>query len=52
MKEEITKVKEKVSKELNGKNIMAVPMIKKIVVNVGFGKINPDQKQKEQIIKR
>lgn len=49
MKEEITKVKEKVSKELNGKNIMAVPMIKKIVVNVGFGSFATDKKNQEYI---
>ena len=49
MKEEITKVKEKVSKELNGKNIMAVPLIQKIVVNVGFGSFATDKKNQEYI---
>ncbi len=49
MKEEIIKVKEKVSKELNIKNVMAVPMIQKIVVNVGFGSFAQDKKNQEYI---
>jgi len=48
----LKEVRPKLKNSLGKKNIYEVPAIKKIVVNVGFGKINPDQKQKEQIIKR
>lgn len=37
---------------LGKKNIHEVPRLEKIVVNVGFGKSTPDQKQKEQIESR
>jgi large subunit ribosomal protein L5 len=38
-------------KEFNIKNIMAVPKIEKVVVNVGIGKVHKDEKIIEKIVK-
>lgn len=40
---------EKLKKELGIKNIMQVPKIEKIVVNVGFGNVAGDKKMEESI---
>ncbi|MEX0616226.1 MAG: 50S ribosomal protein L5 [Candidatus Woykebacteria bacterium] len=44
MKETLTQKKEDLAKELEIKNIMAIPRIEKIIVNVGFGALLGDQK--------
>ncbi len=41
--------KEKSAKDLNVKNIFAVPKIEKIVLNVGFGGLSGDQKIQEAV---
>lgn len=43
------KTQEKLKKELDIKNIMQVPKIDKIVVNVGFGNVSGDKKMEELI---
>jgi large subunit ribosomal protein L5 len=45
----MSQTKDKISKELKLGNIMAAPLIKKIVVNVGFGSISGDKKAQEAI---
>ena len=45
-------IRPKLKESLGKKNIHEPPRLEKIVINVGFGKGNPDQKQKEQIISR
>ncbi|OGY30570.1 MAG: 50S ribosomal protein L5 [Candidatus Woykebacteria bacterium RIFCSPLOWO2_01_FULL_41_12] len=45
-------IRPKLRESLGKKNIHEPPRLEKIVINVGFGKGNPDQKQKEQIISR
>jgi large subunit ribosomal protein L5 len=42
----------KLKESLRKKNVYQVPRIYKIVVNTGFGKQSPDQKQREQIVSR
>ena len=50
MKKTLLETKEKLTKELDLTNIMAVPKIEKIVVNVSFGSASPDQKAQEVIL--
>ena len=45
-------IRPKLKESLGKKNIHEPPRLEKIVINVGFGKDNPDQKQREQIISR
>lgn len=45
-------IKPQLKKSLGKKNIYQVPKLEKIVLNIGFGKSNPDKKQKEQIFSR
>lgn len=49
MKDEILMTKDKIAKELGLYNIMAAPLIEKIVVNVGFGAISGDKKAQEVV---
>ena len=50
MEKTLLETKEKLTKELDLTNIMAVPKIEKIVVNVSFGSASPDQKTQEVIL--
>ena len=45
-------IRPKLRESLGKKNIYEPPRLEKIVINVGFGKDNPDQKQRDQIISR
>ena len=45
-----TQVKEKLMKEFEIKNSMAVAKLEKVVLNVGFGKVAADEKSREQIL--
>ena len=49
MENDVLQIKEKLKNGLNIKNIMRVPKIEKIVINVGFGKISGDKKSEELI---
>ena|SRR3989344_138876 len=48
----LKEIRPKLKQSLGKKNIYEPPKLEKIVINVGFGKNNPDQKQKDQIISR
>ncbi len=50
MEDTLMQTQEKLVKELNLKNVMSVPKIEKIVVNVGFGNLSADQKAQEPIM--
>jgi large subunit ribosomal protein L5 len=44
-----TEIKQKLKKSLNKENIFQVPKMEKIVINVGFGRLAPDEKGRESI---
>ncbi len=46
-----TQVKEKLQKEFEIKNSLAVPKVEKVVLNVGFGKVATDDKSREQVLR-
>lgn len=48
----LEEIQPKLKKSFGKKSVYQVPSIYKIVVNTGFGKQAPDQKQREQIISR
>lgn len=50
-KKYLEKSRPALKEQLGRKNIYQVPFIDKLVVNVGFGKTDPDKKQREQIEK-
>lgn len=44
------KVKEDLSKRFAIANVLAVPKVEKVVLNIGFGKVSADEKMREQIL--
>ena len=48
--ESMLQIREKLKDGLNLKNIMEIPRIDKIVVNVGFGRVSEDKKAVEYIM--
>ncbi|OGY26001.1 MAG: 50S ribosomal protein L5 [Candidatus Woykebacteria bacterium RBG_16_44_10] len=46
----LTKVRLSLMKEFDKKNIYEVPVIEKVVLNTGFGRLAPNEKMKEQIV--
>jgi large subunit ribosomal protein L5 len=42
-------LRKKLMADLGKENVFQVPKLKKIVVNIGFGKMSPDEKAREQI---
>ena len=45
----LDQIRPTLAKELNKKNIYQVPSLKKIVLNTSFGRLNPNEKLREQI---